>query len=94
MKKWNLKMRKSLQAYLKEDLLLKTIFEEFKALGGDYGKLTYRDITREVKNGLTEAQIKNRQYAKYDIVRSYMNILGDDAVDYIKTHEVGIEGKY
>ena len=88
MKGWNLSMRLALQAYLRQGYSMTTILEEFHRIGGEYEKLSFNLISKEVKLGLTESQIKDRRYVKYDVARVYENLIGKDAADYLRKHEV------
>lgn len=88
MKGWTLQTRLALQAYLRQGYNMKNILKEFEKLGGDFANISSTSISREVKQGLTEKQYQGRRYVKYDVVRSYESMIGKDAVEYLKAHEV------
>lgn len=88
MLKWTLEMRKALQAYLRQGYTMTDILEMWSELGGEYSKLNFDRISKEVRRGLTEEQHKKKRYVKYDICRAYESIIGMEAIDYLKTHEI------
>lgn len=61
----DLERRKELKLLIDEGLSLIVIAEQLD--------ISYPTLLREIKLGLTEEELKNRQYIKYDITRALYN---------------------
>ena len=86
--KWNLDMRLVLQNLLRQDYTLTKIRDMWQEADAPYNSISLPLLSTEVRKGLTEDEIKERRFARYDITRVYESIIGKDAIDYIKSHNI------
>lgn len=83
--KWSFSKRVELQGLLKLGYSLNQVVEMWK---DQYGySPTYVSIKNEVKKGLSEDDYKMRLYLNYDVYTVYLNLLGEDVVNFIKKHK-------
>lgn len=86
-KEWNLEKRLTLKKYLQQGFNITNIYKQWSKLSNDYSEFNKKDISAEIKRGLTEEEIKSRQYIKYNIYKVYEELIGADAVQYISEYK-------
>lgn len=81
--RWSLENKKVLMNLLKDGYQIKKIAEMWENLDDDRFRFSYGQILREVRNGLTEKELLNKQFARYSVLQSYKNDIGEEAYNYI-----------
>lgn len=79
---WNLSKRINFQSLLKQGYSLAKVYDIWTEMHGE--SLSVASLGKEVALGLTPEEYKNKQYVRYDIMKVYKNLLGEDAVEYIQ----------
>ncbi|WP_411328678.1 hypothetical protein [Anaerofustis stercorihominis] len=83
--KWDYWKRIELQGLLRLGYSLTQVEKIWK---NDYGySPTIVSISKEVKRGLSEDDYQKRLYLNYDVYTVYVNVIGEDAVNFIKNHK-------
>lgn len=84
--KWDYCKRVELQGLLKIGYNLTQVEKIWK---DEYGySPTLVSISREVRKGLSEDDYQKRLYLNYDIYTVYMNVLGEDACNFIRNYKL------
>lgn len=81
--KWTLEKRKMLKQYLEDGYSQKKVCTLLRAFE-EFENLTEVKLNIEVKKGLSEEDQKDRRFSKYSIVKVYENIIGADAIEYLR----------
>lgn len=84
--KWDFEKRIDFQSLLKQGYNLSKI-RDIWAEYNSYDVLpSLQSMSREVKMGLDEDEKENSQFVKYDLIKVYKNLIGENAVKYIMKH--------